>query len=139
MDRTHWLEKTPWCSVRADSRLGRSDNVTSNRVAEVVGAFVVVSALATIALAQVNPNPVLPPKPYPPAPRLADGTPNLGQTEPNKGYWHLIQVQDYKRVLLRPAEIPYQPWARALAMQRRAELSKWDPEGYCMPPSGPRL
>ena len=24
-------------------------------------------------------------------------------------------------------------------MQRRTELSKWDPQGYCMPPSGPRL
>ena len=97
------------------------------------------SALASMAAAQVNPLPVLPPKPYPPTPRLADGTPNLGPIEPNKGYWHLSQFQDYKQVLLHPKEIPYQPWAKALAMQRRADLSKWDPQGYCMPPSGPRL
>jgi hypothetical protein len=97
------------------------------------------SALPSMAAAQVNPLPVLPPKPYPPAPRLADGTPNLGPVEPNKGYWHLAQFQDYKQVLLHPKEIPYQPWAKAIAMQRRADLSKWDPQGYCMPPSGPRL
>ncbi|HEU4687306.1 MAG TPA: hypothetical protein VFS23_03040, partial [Vicinamibacterales bacterium] len=59
------------------------------------------------AEAQVNPSPVLPPKPYPPTPRLADGTPNLGPVEPNKGYWHLAQFQDYKQVLLHPKEIPY--------------------------------
>jgi hypothetical protein len=116
--------------------------VTSNRLAHLVGTVSIVvtlSALGTVALAQVNPLPVLPAKPYPPAPRLADGTPNLGPTEPNQGYWHLSQVRDYKQVLVRPKEIPYQPWARALAMQRRAEESKYDPEGYCMPPAGPRL
>jgi hypothetical protein len=94
---------------------------------------------APCADAQVNPLPVLPAKPYPPAPRLPDGTPNLGATEPNKGNWSLQQHQDYVEVLLEPKEIPYQPWARALAMQRRHEESKWDPQGYCMPPSGPRL
>ena len=40
---------------------------------------------AATVVAQVNPVPRLPAKPYPPAPRLADGTPNLGPTEPNKG------------------------------------------------------
>jgi len=110
-------------------------------------AFIVRAALAAAAVwaaapvvaGQVNPTPVLPSKPYPPAPRLADGTPNLGPTEPGKGYWHLSQFQDYKQILLRPKEIPYQPWARALAIARRKDQSKWDPQGYCMPPSGPRL
>ena len=116
--------------------------MTSNRVAKLIGAVTVVASLvsfAPMAAAQVNPLPVLRPKPYPPAPRLPDGTPNLGPTEPNKGYWHLSQFQDYKQILLHPKEIPYQPWARALAMQRRADRSKYDPQGYCMPPSGPRL
>ena len=74
-----------------------------------IGTMAVVvacSALASIAAAQVNPLPVLPPKPYPPTPRLADGTPNLGPIEPNKGYWHLSQFQDYKQVLLHLKEIP---------------------------------
>ena len=113
-----------------------------HRVARLVGTVAVLALLSPLAPmtgAQVNPNPVLPAKPYPPAPRLPDGTPNLGPTEPNKGHWHLAQFQDYKQVLLHPKEIPYQPWARKLAMQRRADQSKWDPQGYCMPPSGPRL
>jgi hypothetical protein len=113
--------------------------VTTHQLARSVGTVAIVIALLQTVLGQVNPDPRLPPKPHPAAPRLADGTPNLGPTEPNKGYWHLRQFQDYKQVLLHPKEIPYQPWARALAMQRRAELSKYDPQGYCMPPSGPRL
>jgi hypothetical protein len=107
---------------------------------EIVAAVVLLSLLLTpIAEAQVNPQPILPSKPYPPAPRLADGTPNLGPTEPNRGYWNLTAHQDYAKVLLHPAKIPYQPWARELARQRREQLSKYDPEGYCLPPSGPRL
>jgi hypothetical protein len=89
--------------------------------------------------AQVNPLPVYPPGPHPPTPRLADGTPNLGPVEPNKGFWSLQQHRDYAEVLVEPEEIPYQPWARSVAEIRRAELSKYDPQGYCFPPSGPRL
>ena len=110
-----------------------------HRVARLVGTVAaLVLSLASTAVAQVNPNPVLPPKPYPPTPRLADGTPNLGPTEPNKGHWHLAQFQDYKQVLLHPRDsLP--AVGRKLALQRRADQSKWDPQGYCMPPSGPRL
>lgn len=117
--------------------------MNSDRVAHVVvwaaAMMVLLLAVVPTAAPQANPLPRMPSKPYPAAPRLPDGTPNLGPTEPNKGYWHLQQFQDYKQILLSPKEIPYQPWARALAMQRRAEQSKWDPQGYCMPPSGPRL
>ena len=84
---------------------------------------------AAVLNAQVNPVPRLPAKPYPPAPRLADGTPNLGPTEPNKGYWHLTQFQDYKQLLLSPKEIPYQPWARQIAMQRRRPTVEVRPAG----------
>ena len=115
----------------------------SHRVAGLVGIAVVLFLLAplltTTAEGQVNPVPRLPGKPYPPTPRLSDGTPNLGPTEPNKGYWSLAQFQDYAKVLLHPREIPYQPWARKLALQRRQDQSYWDPAGYCMPPAGPRL
>jgi hypothetical protein len=117
-------------------------DVTSYRAAKLVAvaALILVSPLfAPVAGAQVNPPPKLPAKPYPPAPRLPDGTPNLGPTEPNKGDWSLQHYQDYAKVLLHPKEIPYQPWAKALATQRRKDQSYWDPQGYCMPPSGPRL
>lgn len=114
-----------------------------HRVAGLVGTaavlFLLSPLLTPIAEAQVNPAPKLPAKPYPPTPRLADGTPNLGPTEPNKGDWSLAQFQDYAKVLLHPKEIPYQPWARRLALDRRKDQSYWDPQGYCMPPSGPRL
>ena len=80
--------------------------VTIHHVARVIGTVAMVVAVMQTAQGQVNPDPRLPPKPYPPAPRLADGTPNLGPTEPNKGYWHLTQFQDYKQVLLHPKEIP---------------------------------
>jgi hypothetical protein len=118
-------------------------DVNSQRVVELVGTVAAVVLLSLpltpMAEAQVNPAPILPSKPYPPAPRLADGAPNLGPTEPNRGYWNLAAHQDYAKVLLRPAKIPYQPWASELARQRREQLSKYDPEGYCLPPSGPRL
>jgi hypothetical protein len=74
-----------------------------------------------------------------PTPRLADGTPNLGRVAGEKGYWVLLQHRDYAEVLVSPGEIPYLPWARQLAMERRADQSRDDPQGHCMPPSGPRL
>jgi hypothetical protein len=116
--------------------------VRLHRVAELVGAAAIVFLFAPLVApveAQVNPVPRLPAKPYPPTPRLPDGTPNLGPTEPNRGFWSLSQFQDYAKVLLHPKEIPYQPWAKKLALQRRADQSKYDPQGYCLPPSGPRL
>jgi hypothetical protein len=77
----------------------------------------------------------------PPIPRLADGTPNLGSTTPNKGYWDLHQHRDYEEILLEPKEgIPYQPWAKALRDYRQdVLLSKDDPQGFCMPPGGARM
>ena len=65
----------------------------------------------------------------PPAPRLKDGTPNLGPVEPNKGYWAPQQYQDYTAIA-EPKEIPYQQWARELANYRKVETaSKVRPPG----------
>jgi hypothetical protein len=75
----------------------------------------------------------------PPAPRLKDGTPNLGPIEPNKGYWAPQQYQDYSAIAV-PKEIPFQPWAREMANYRKVETaSKYDPQGFCLPPAGPRM
>ena len=103
-----------------------------------VGSLTVLAALA----APWTPAQIFPPAPPPvplPTPRLADGTPNLGPTEPGKGYWVPRQHRDYAEVLVSPDEIPYQPWARALAEYRRARDSKYDPQGRCLPPGGPRM
>jgi hypothetical protein len=93
--------------------------------------------MAAPAVAQVR-APKKPANP-PPPPHLKDGTPNLGPVEPNKGYWAPQQYQDYTAIA-DPKEIPYQPWARELANYRKVEtVSKYDPQGFCLPPAGPRM
>lgn len=74
-----------------------------------------------------------------PTPRLRDGTPNLGPVEPGKGYWVPASRRNYADVLVSPDEIPYQDWARGLADDRREHDSRYDPQGYCFPPGGPRM
>ena len=36
-------------------------------------------------------------------------------------------------------QVPLQPWAEELYKQRRANLSKDDPEGHCLPAGVPRI
>jgi hypothetical protein len=35
--------------------------------------------------------------------------------------------------------VPFMPWAAAVYDYNSANVSKYDPEGYCLPPGGPRL
>jgi len=35
--------------------------------------------------------------------------------------------------------VPFMPWASAVYDYNSANVSKYDPEGYCLPPGGPRL
>jgi len=84
-------------------------------------------------------------KDIPPAPRLADGHPDLGNW---KGSWIPPGVGDMagtgggnagsakpeKRI-----DVPFLPWAKAIYEQRNANLTKDDPEGFCLPPGIPRL
>ena len=100
-------------------------------------AFILICSIAAAAAAQIRAP--RPPSNRPPAPKLEDGTPNLGSTIPNKGYWAPTQYQDYTAILTEPKEIPYQPWAAALAAERKASGSLYDPNGLCLPPGGPRL
>ena len=87
-------------------------------------------------------------------PRLKDGTVNLGRVHGEKGIWGLPVIANFAQVAggvpkdfrgnLRtgaPAEphIPFKPWAAAVYNYNSANLSKFDPEGYCVPPGGPRL
>jgi hypothetical protein len=98
---------------------------------------ILVLLMSAAAVAQIRAP--RPPANRPPAPKLEDGTPNLGSIEPNKGYWVPTQYRDYTAVLVGATEIPYQPWARALADERSASGSLYDPNGLCLPPGGPRL
>jgi hypothetical protein len=123
------------------------------------------------------PNPLL----SQPAPRLPDGTINLGRVPGEKGIWNLPYIQnmgDRSRVSgASPAPprgegaarggggrgggqigggegaggggqrggaatepwVPFQSWAAAVYNYNSLNNSKYDPEGYCLPPGGPRL
>jgi len=97
-----------------------------------------------------------------PTPRLADGTPNLGRVAGEKGVWNVPYIQNMAdRVIPAPARgagpagrgggdggrggsrsephIPFMPWAAAIYDYNSANVSKYDPEGYCLPPGGPRM
>lgn len=80
-----------------------------------------------------------------PAPRTADGHPDLSGVYHAPGYGPgdprsrsgKTLAMDIAREL-DPAEVPMLPWAKDLFNQRRANNSKDDPEGFCLPMGTPR-
>ena len=94
-------------------------------------------------------------------PRLADGTPNLGRVPGEKGVWNVPYIQnmgmripgaDGKTAAERGTtesggrgganaepDVPFLPWSRGIYDYNSRNNSKYDPEGYCLPPGGPRL
>jgi hypothetical protein len=75
-------------------------------------------------------------EPAKPTPRLPNGKVDFG----GKGVWAAIWVLDWadKRWVDRAVEVPFTPWGLAKFNERRASLSKDDPESYCLPPGVPR-
>jgi len=71
-----------------------------------------------------------------PLPRRSDGTPDLsGIWEPNENRYSRNLAAD-----LDPADVPFQPWARALAEARLdGSHSREDPPANCLPQGVPRL
>ena len=97
-----------------------------------------------------------------PTPRLPDGTPNLGRVAGEKGVWAVPYITNMAAHVIGPdggppaadtpsgsrgarggsaaePHIPFKPWAAALYDYNSANESKYDPEGYCLPPGGPRM
>jgi hypothetical protein len=90
-------------------------------------------------------------------PRMPDGTANLSAPAPKapdgkpdlSGIWESIDQQSAYgafmahfmdlAVDLKPAEAPFQPWAKALSQQRQDNNHKDDPLARCMPPGVPRI
>ena len=87
------------------------------------------------------------------APRLSDGTVNLGRDGAEKGIWGLPSIQNFAGFTPHtpkdfnrgqrggaPNEpfIPFQPWAAAVYNYNSLTQGKYDPEGFCFPPGGPR-
>ena len=122
-----------------------------------IGAMMLVTAFWT-AQAQ---SPAAPRR-VEPAPRLADGTPNLGRVPGEKGVWDVPYIQnmgiripaaDGKTAAERGTvtesggrggakaepDVPFLPWARGIYDYNSKNNSKYDPEGFCLPPGGPRL
>lgn len=80
-----------------------------------------------------------------PAPRLADGKPDLGN---GSGSWNPRILENIagvgpgeaaRKAVEKVIDVPFQPWARQLYEKRLADLQKDDPEARCLPPGIPRL
>jgi hypothetical protein len=71
-----------------------------------------------------------------PAPRLPDGKVDLG----GKGVWAPIWVHDWAdtQYVEKAIDVPFTPAALKLFNERKATLSRDDPEGFCLPPGVPR-
>jgi hypothetical protein len=72
-----------------------------------------------------------------PAPRLADGTIDLG----GNGVWNLPYVTNMAARMPGYKEgdqPPMLPWTEAMYAYNRSNNVKYDPEGFCLPPGGPR-
>jgi hypothetical protein len=77
------------------------------------------------------------PAPRTPTPRMANGTVDLG----GDGVWNLPYTTNFAATMdgfkegKRP---PFRPWAKAMWEYNRSNDVKYDPEGFCLPPGGPR-
>ena len=69
-----------------------------------------------------------------PTPRWPDGHVNLGSTPDHKGYW---EVRPGLGGFPRAADVPLQPWARALAQARNSKNDLYPPLVRCKPATGP--
>jgi hypothetical protein len=74
-------------------------------------------------------------QPTEPAPRWPDGRVNLGSSPGKKGYW---EVRPGLGGFPRPADVPFQPWAKALYDYRVAS-NIYPPLVLCKPTSGPQF
>jgi hypothetical protein len=104
-----------------------------------------------------------PAPPPPPTPRLSDGKVNFGRVVGEKGTWDQPYIQNMGAPNIfvgapqpqrgaggrggggmrggAPSEpwIPFRPWAAAVYNYNSKNESKYDPQGFCLPPGGPRI
>jgi hypothetical protein len=62
-----------------------------------------------------------------PAPKLADGTPDLG------GMWLVPGLKYLINIAADLKEVPFQPWAAAVYKEHMDTLGKDDPNNFCLP------
>ena len=75
-----------------------------------------------------------PAPPSEPTPRWPDGRVNLGSTPSQKGYW---EVRPGLGGAPRAADVPFQPWAKALYDYRTSKTDLYPPLVNCKPGAGP--
>src|SRR5688572_13375692 len=81
-----------------------------------------------------------------PTPRWPDGTVNIGTVLGQKGHWirtrrELVAeagMQNRRPSDLDLADVPFQPWARAMWDYRRVHDDRDSPHARCKPSAGPR-
>ena len=69
-----------------------------------------------------------------PTPRFADGLVDFG----GDGIWRQPWITDFADQLTTHDEIPYLPWSKAMQEYNQATNVAYDPQGFCLPPGGPR-
>jgi len=109
----------------------------SLKTAAVALAFLIFSAIPAIAQRAQRgaaPAPAAEGPPPEPAPRWPDGKVNLGSTPDKKGYW---EVRPGLGGGPRGADVPFQPWARALSQYRGSKTDLYPPLVHCKPSAGP--
>jgi hypothetical protein len=87
--------------------------------------------------------------PTPGIPRTSDGKPDLSAPVPKaasgkpdlSGIWVTPDNDQFQNLMAgqKSQEVPYQPWAKALAEQRERDDHKDDPLALCLPPGVPRI
>ena len=90
----------------------------------------VIVTCASLSLSAQAPAPAA----APPAPRWPDGRVNLGSSPDRKGYW---EVRPGLGGFPRAADVPMQPWARALYQYRTSRTDLHPPLVRCKPAGGP--
>ena len=63
-----------------------------------------------------------------------DGKPSLGATKDQKGYW---EIRPGLGGTPRAADVPFQPWAKALYDYRQSRTDLYPPLVHCKPSGGP--
>jgi hypothetical protein len=90
----------------------------------------VIVMCASLSLSAQSPAPAA----APPAPRWPDGRVNLGSSPDRKGYW---EVRPGLGGFPRAADVPMQPWTRALYQYRTSRTDLYPPLVRCKPAGGP--
>jgi hypothetical protein len=73
--------------------------------------------------------------PSPPTPRRPDGSVDLG----GDGIWNQAWITDFGKQLVGTQEIPFLPWTKAMYDYNAKTKVAYDPQGFCLPPGGPRM